>query len=45
MLILSGSKTDLINFAIELNKKHPPIKSVYQYPSMEKGSYISRYGS
>ena len=45
VLILSGNKTDLINFSIEQNKKHSPIKSVYQYPDMAKASYISRYGS
>ena len=30
MFILPGNKNDLINFLIELNKKHPSIKSVYR---------------
>ena len=30
VFILPGIKNDLINFLIELNKKHPSIKSIYR---------------
>ena len=30
VFILPGNKNDLINFLIELNKKHPSIRSVYR---------------
>ena len=30
VFILPGNKNDLINFLIELNKKHPSIKSIYR---------------
>lgn len=30
VFILPGNKNDLINFLIELNKKHPSVRSVYR---------------